>query len=206
MPYSPDVSQQVAAAKEAGHELFLHLPMQPERSTADPGPDYLGEGMSPLELHARIIRNLSAFEGYVGVNNHMGSRFTKDAEGLNVLMGALEERQLMFLDSRTTPGSQAEKSARAHHLPVTHRDVFIDHVMSEAAIGESLALVEAVAKHSGAAVAIGHPKGATISALQKWLPTLEEKGFELVPVSKVIELRSAKQQSVAKAQDGKVAQ
>jgi uncharacterized protein len=197
LPYSPDIKIQTDSAKKAGHELLVHLPMQPDRKTADPGPDYLAADMSPLELHERIEKNLKAFDGYAGVNNHMGSKFTRDRDALNVVMAALEEKKLLFLDSRTSPKTVAEDAARAHHLETSHRDVFIDNDESAAAVGKSLLQIERVAHHAGAAIAIGHPKDITLAALEKWLPTLKEKGFDLVPLSKVITLRNAPKATVA---------
>lgn len=206
LPYSRNIAQQTAEARKGGHELMLHLPMQPERKTADPGPGYLGVEMAPLALHDRVVKNLASFSGYVAVNNHMGSKFTKDRDGLGIVMAALAEQNLMFLDSRTAPGSVAEKIAREHGLKATHRDVFLDDDVAPAAVAKSLMQVEQVARRAGAAIAIGHPKDVTLAALEKWLPTLAEKGFELVPVSQIITLRSApkttpgeKPESVAKA-------
>lgn len=191
LPYSSNIAQQTDAAKKAGHELMLHLPMQPERKTADPGPGYLGVEMAPLALHERVMKNLESFTGYVGVNNHMGSKFTKDRDGLAIVMAALAEKKLMFLDSRTAPGSVAEKVAREHGMQSTHRDVFLDDDTAPAAVAKSLIQVEQVARRAGAAIAIGHPKDVTLAALEKWLPSLAAKGYELVPVSQVIALRNA---------------
>lgn len=191
LPYSSNIAQQTDAAKKAGHELMLHLPMQPERKTADPGPGYLGVEMAPLALHERVMKNLESFTGYVGVNNHMGSKFTKDRDGLAIVMAALAEKKLMFLDSRTAPGSVAEKVAREHGMQSTHRDVFLDDDVAPAAVAKSLIQVEQVARRAGAAIAIGHPKDVTLAALEKWLPSLAAKGYELVPVSQIIALRNA---------------
>jgi polysaccharide deacetylase 2 family uncharacterized protein YibQ len=199
LPYAPGVKAQVKAAQEKGHEIVLHLPMQPERKTADPGPDYLGTAMSPLVLLERLQKNLAAFDGYVAGNNHMGSKFTQNRDGLNVVMGALAEKGIPFLDSLTAPGSVAEEVARAHGLAATHRDVFIDNDTRLASVMHSLAETEAVAKRSGAAIAIGHPKEETLAGLEKWLPTLAAKGFDIVPLSKVMMMRNMPPAKVASA-------
>jgi polysaccharide deacetylase 2 family uncharacterized protein YibQ len=199
LPYSTQIIEQTDAAKQDGHELLVHMPMQPDRASADPGPDFLGTDMAPTELHDRVEKSLAAFTGYVGINNHMGSKFTCDRAGLDVVMTMLEERKLMFLDSRTSPASVAEDVARAHHLQTTHRDVFIDDDESPAAVAKQLRRIETVAKHGGSAIAIGHPKDVTLSALEAWLPTLKEKGFDLVPLSEVIELRDGGKSAVAVA-------
>lgn len=190
LPYSDGLAQQVDAARSAGHELILHLPMQPDRKTADPGPDHLGAGMTPLELHARLLRNLDSFAGYAGVNNHMGSQFTQSRDGLAVVMAELKARNLMFLDSRTSPRSLAEKVARDHGILTTRRDVFIDDDARPAAVEKSLAQIESVARRSGTAIAIGHPKDVTLAALEKWIPSLAGKGFDLVPLSQAVALRN----------------
>ncbi|MEZ0259976.1 MAG: divergent polysaccharide deacetylase family protein [Alphaproteobacteria bacterium] len=190
LPYSPNVRWQASQALNAGHELLLHMPMEPERQTANPGPNYLGASMNPLELQSRLVKNLTAFSGYVGINNHMGSKLTCSRDALAVVMTELKERGLSFLDSRTGDCSTAETVARENGVKTTHRDIFIDHSESAAAAAHALVNVEAAARRTGSAIAIGHPKDNTIAALAKWLPTLEAKGFQLVPVSQVIELRN----------------
>lgn len=199
LAYSTKIADQTDEAKKAGHELLVHVPMQPDRSTADPGPNYLGTDMTAEQLQDRLEKNLGAFTGYVGINNHMGSKFTCDKAGVDVVMAALSKRKLMFLDSRTSPKSVAEEEARDHHLQTTHRDVFIDNDESAAAVAKSIAQIEVVAKKYGTAIAIGHPKDVTLDALEKWLPTLKDKGFELVPVSEIINLRSPAKSAVASA-------
>lgn len=189
LPYSPNIRWQASQALNAGHELMLHMPMEPERKTANPGPNYLGANMNPLELQSRLEKNLAAFSGYKGINNHMGSKLTCSRDALAVVMAELKTRGLSFLDSRTGDCATAETVAREYGLKTTHRDIFIDHSESLAAAAHALAETEAAARRTGSAIAIGHPKDNTIAALSKWLPALEAKGFQLVPVSQVMELR-----------------
>ena len=54
---------------------MLHLPMEPN-SRSDPGPGALLVSLGEAELRQRVTAALDSFDGYVGVNNHMGSRFT----------------------------------------------------------------------------------------------------------------------------------
>jgi polysaccharide deacetylase 2 family uncharacterized protein YibQ len=104
-------------------------------------------------------------------------------------MAALKRHNLLFVDSRTTPKSVAAKEALAAGVPYTSRDVFLDDDESERAVMASLMKVEQVARKSGLAIAIGHPKAGTLAALKKWLPTLKGKGFELVPVTEAVSPR-----------------
>ncbi len=193
IPYSPHVREQTQDAINKGHELIVHVPMQPERGTADPGKDHLSTAISPLELHDRLKRNLDAFEGYVGINNHMGSAFTQNADGMSIVMSELKARELVFLDSKTAPKSVGEKIATINGVPTTHRDIFIDHFEDPVKVANALAQIEKIAKLSGSVVAIGHPKDVTLSALEKWLPTLQAKGFRLAPLTEVIRRRQEHQ-------------
>mgnify|MGYP003343715147 CR=1 FL=1 len=63
---------------------------------------------------------------------------------------------------------------------------FLDNDLTTASVHRQLAEVERVARVSGQAVAIGHPRDGTIEALQHWLPEAKAKGFVLVPVSTIV--------------------
>jgi polysaccharide deacetylase 2 family uncharacterized protein YibQ len=64
--------------------------------------------------------------------------------------------------------------------------VFLDDDQSPAKIEEMLAQLERIARTRGYAVGIGHPHPATIAELQRWLPTLAQRGFALVPISAIV--------------------
>lgn len=190
LPYAHDLPQQTARARAAGHELIVHMPMEPS-GTADPGPDALLTRLGEAELRRRLALHLSAFDGFVGINNHMGSRFTADRRGMAVVLSELASRGLLFLDSRTTADSAAAPLAAHYHVPMLARDVFLDHQQSPKAVAAALAQVEAIARRKGSAIAIGHPHDVTSAALAAWLPTLEAKGFQLVPLTALIKEHGA---------------
>ncbi len=196
LPYALDLPSQTAIAQSNGHELMVHMPMQPLRNTADPGPDALLTGMSKTQLLKRIRDNLNAFDGYVGINNHMGSAFTQDQKGLRVLMAELNSRDMLYLDSRTSPTSIAEQTARSYNVATTGRDVFLDHVITEDFIEAAFKRTEDHALKHGSAIAIGHPHELTIEKLSEWLPTLRAKGFDLVPITAVMTERDPRIQPV----------
>lgn len=189
LPYAGRIEAQTEAAHDAGHELMLHLPMEPIGSDW-PGPDALTTKIDQAEFEGRLLKNLSRFEGFVGVNNHMGSRLTADRTRMDLLMRELRERDVLFLDSKTSARSVAQDVAGENGVPNTTRDIFLDHVIDLGAIKRQLTLVETVARRTGSAVAIGHPHGVTIEALREWLPSLEARGFALAPISAVVARRA----------------
>lgn len=190
LPYARDLSVQAKAARANGHELMLHMPMEPSVK-ADPGPNALLVSLDKGEIVKRFRAALDSFDGYVGVNNHMGSRFTADRAALSPVLTELHRRGLLWLDSRTTPNSAGIGLAQELKMPWVGRDVFLDNVETVAAVKAQLTKTEQVAKRQGYAVAIGHPHDATIEALASWLPDVQKRGFVLVPVSAVVRTHHA---------------
>jgi len=186
LPYAEKLQTLVAQAKANGHELLVHMPMEPDDlAHNNPGPDALLTTLDAAELKRRLIKSLNSFSGYVGVNNHMGSRFTKDRAAMELVMAELARRHLFFLDSRTTPQSVGLSLAEQYGLRYVGRDVFLDNEIDVAKILAQLHQTEQVARRHGSAVAIGHPHAATIEALKQWIPQAKQAGFEFVVVSRL---------------------
>lgn len=188
LPYAGALEAQTQAARAAGHELLMHMPMEPIGHDW-PGPDALLRSLDTAEFRRRLGRNFDSFSGFVGINNHMGSRLTRDHERMAAIMQELRARGLLFLDSKTVPHSVADEEAERYGVPFAQRDVFLDHEIDREYIMSQLGTLERLAKRNGAAVAIGHPHDVTIEALKRWLPTLEERGLALVPISTIVARR-----------------
>lgn len=186
LPYAPDLVVQTRVAAARGHELMVHLPMQPMADDIDPGPNALFVDLDDGEIARRVDWALTRFDGYAGVNNHMGSRFTARAEAMRPVLLALRGRGLFFLDSRTSPDSVAGTLADQLGLAHATRDVFLDHDRDPQAIRDALAQVEALALLHGSAIAIGHPYPETLAVLAEWLAEADERGLDLVPVSALV--------------------
>ena len=127
LTYANRVIEQIDAAREAGHEIWMHVPMEPSSRSIDPGPKVLLREASPEELASSLEWSLDRFDGYVGINNHMGSRFTTYLPGMEVLMAELNRRGLAFLDSVTSGRSMGRKAAVAAGVDFAIRNIFIDH-------------------------------------------------------------------------------
>ncbi|HEV2678517.1 MAG TPA: divergent polysaccharide deacetylase family protein [Aliidongia sp.] len=198
MTYAEDLAKQTATGRAHGDEIMLHMPMEPQARHVDPGPNALVTGLDDEELKRRVAWGLGRIDGIVGVNNHMGSKFTESQPGMTIVLEQLRERGLFFLDSRTTPHSVGLATARQMGVPSVGRDVFLDNFMTDPEVARELAQSEAVARKNGVAIAIGHPHDATIAELRQWLPTVAAKGFRLVPVSAIVAREQAQAAHVAK--------
>lgn len=186
LTYGENLARQTSTASAKGHELMLHVSMEPSSKAVDPGPNVLLTGLDEKELRRRLDWGFGRFKGYTGINNHMGSKFTADENAMRPVMEEIRRRGLLFLDSRTSARTVGARLARSMGVPFAERNVFLDHVNEVAAVNGRLAEVEAVAKRQGYAVAIGHPREATIKALGPWLADVEKRGFRLVPLSAIV--------------------
>ena len=192
LPYGRATPALARESEHLGHEVLAHVPMEPVGS-ADPGPMELKIGAH--DIAERLAWSLARVPGLSGINNHEGSKFSTDAASLMPVAQAISERHLFFFDSRTIAGSQIVKVAHMYGVASAGRDVFLDNVLTDSAIGAQLGELAAKAKKSGVAIAIGHPHEITLRLLRAWLA--EDHGVRLVPVSEAIRLKTRRAAMIA---------
>jgi polysaccharide deacetylase 2 family uncharacterized protein YibQ len=191
LPGCPHSRAIAKAAREAGKEVLLHLPMEPEEyPQTNPGPNALLLANTEGEVVRLARAAVSEMPDALGVNNHMGSALMKDRARVRALMGVLKDRGLFFLDSMTTPQSVGYSEALRSGVRVARNSMFIDSRLNELGtvdVESQLRDLEAVARSRGKAIGIGHPNPETLRALRRMLPGMAERGIELVPVSELTE-------------------
>ncbi len=166
-------------ADAAGKGVMLHLPMEP-RSGADPGPGRITTAMDDGAIAAQVRDDLAAVPLATGVNNHEGSRATADDRVMRDVAAVLAQHHVFFIDSRTGSDTVAERDASAAGVPTARRDVFLDDVANVDATEAQLRRAAEIAKTSGSAIAIGHPRPTTLIAVRTLLPELERDGIVFV--------------------------
>jgi len=189
LPHLRDSVEIAEEARRAGHEVMLHLPMEPEAGPhAAPGEGEIRIGMTSSEVEQILQSDLASVPHAVGVNNHMGSRATADPRLMTALMRALAGRHLYFVDSRTTAASVALEAARREGLPSFYRSVFLDDKETVPYTLGQLRQFRRVLEEQGTALAIGHPYPSTIAALARFLPQLDSDDVQLAPASQLMRL------------------
>jgi hypothetical protein len=183
LPGEPHAAAVANAAHAAGREVMLHAPMEPQGyPVVDPGDDALLLSQSEDELRPALLALLARVPHAVGVNNHMGSRFTEDERGMGVVMEVLRQHGLFFVDSLTSNGSVASRMAQGAGVPVLRRDLFLDNVAEVRAIVREIEHLADKARRNGSALGICHPYPETFAALQQELPRLAREGIVFVDV------------------------
>lgn len=193
LPHTPLANELAESCKKSGKQVLVHLPMQPESRSADPGPGALRVGQTRAEVVDAVRASLVSVPGADGLSSHMGSLLTRHIGYMGWLMTELSRRgDLVFIDSATTAHSVALRLARDHGLPAARRDLFLDDDPSPDAIRAQWQRGLSIAEQEGSAILIGHPKEHTLSLLETEIAALESRGIMLVSISEVVRVSQAK--------------
>lgn len=184
VPYGGELPRWVARARSTGHEVLLQIPMEPfDYPDNDPGPQTLTANAPKDQNIDRLHFFLSRSQGYVGVANFMGARFTANEDALANILTETGKRGLLFLDDGSSPRSVAPRAATKSKAPFLKSDLVIDAKAEWADIDAALVKLEAIASEKGVAVATAGSLPVTIERISRWAKTLEARGIRLVPVS-----------------------
>ncbi len=184
-PNSSHAAEVARIGRKSKNEIMIHLPMQPKGyPKVHPGADALLIGMNARTIQQRVLDAIKKIPSAIGLNNHMGSRFTENLAGMQEVMVPLHQKKMFFLDSRTTAKSTARAAAKKAKVTLYERNIFLDNVKDISAIKFQLAKAAKIARKRGQSIAIGHPHPETIEAIRQW--AIESNGkIQIVPVKKL---------------------
>lgn len=172
--------------KQRGHEVLLHLPMEPENPVFRSEKVIILSDMSPYQIRRIVQKAFDDIPDAVGVNNHMGSKITADQKIMRIILNMLKAENMFFVDSRTTSKSIAYDVAKELGVAAGKRDVFIDTERDEKIIRDRLWELARCADRKGFAIGIGHCSKITLKVLQDEVPRIQKKGYKFVNVSRVV--------------------
>jgi len=189
LPYSLQAQETAKTAHENNLEVFLHLPLESlnNHETALDTEGMIMTAMSPDEIVQAFETDLARVPYADGVNNHMGSKFTANAELMRTLLLPLKERGLFFVDSRTTAQTVAYREAVRMGIPAVNRDVFLDADADRSRIKGRLIELFKLARKKGRALGICHPYPETLETLKRSFRQFADYDLEVVPVSKLVQ-------------------
>ena len=183
VPYSKYYAEE---AEKKHLPVILHLPLEPDSAYEDPGPGAIMSQMNVTEIKQTLEEDFTSVPTAVGMNNHMGSRTTRDRSVMYSILKEIRNRNLFFLDSLTHPQSIGYQVGFGLGVPVLRRDIFLDNVDDFDYVTGQIEKAAEVAKQAGTAIAIGHPRDNTLQALKEAMPRLEAQGFEIVPITELL--------------------
>ncbi|PAF47828.1 hypothetical protein BKH46_03070 [Helicobacter sp. 12S02634-8] len=157
-PHTPQMAQ---------NEPFymVHLPLEALHFYQSPH-KWIQVGDTQAKIEAYIASIKHDFPRLHFINNHTGSKFTASYVDMKNLIEVLEKYGIHFVDSRTTPLTQAPKIYAELHTPLLSRQIFLDNKPDKKAILIQIKKAIDIAKKKGYAIAICHPHKQTFEALQ----------------------------------------
>lgn len=197
MPFLPTSAKDAENAHNKGHGVILHLPMEPEKGKASwLGPRGITTNLKDEEIELRVGDAIKELKYAEGINNHTGSKAMKDERVVKAVMRVAKSHGLIFLDSKTTGGSQGKKVCDELQVPYFERDIFLDNINNVKSIESQLEKATDLALKKGYAIVIGHvgPAGGhnTVTAIKNKIPAMKEKGITFVKL-KDLPLKSFEQ-------------
>jgi polysaccharide deacetylase 2 family uncharacterized protein YibQ len=195
-PYAIDVTQLLLAARKAGHEYLLSIPMEPTGFPVDDTDSRhtLLTNLPPAENLTRLHWVMGRLAGYVGMTSVMGQmrgqRLESVPEQLDPLLHDLADRGLLFVDGR--PG--AAPLAAAWNRAV---DVVLDEDPVDAAtVDQHLDALARIAQQKGAALGVVTvPRPVTLERVGLWIKTLSARGLVLAPASALVQPPAQQEQT-----------
>ncbi|MDR6884917.1 divergent polysaccharide deacetylase family protein [Bacillus sp. 3255] len=191
MPFLPSTKQDAQLAHDKGHEVILHLPMEPVRGKKSwLGPGALTTDLSSDEIRKRIVAAVEDVPYAIGINNHMGSKVTADERIMNILVDICKERNLILLDSRTSPKSLIGKLASRKGVPFSENQLFFDDLYTYSHISKQMVRFKKLVHDRDLVIAIGHvgpPGKKTASVIKEAIPSIQKEAI-FVPLSQTVSL------------------
>ncbi|WP_307903848.1 divergent polysaccharide deacetylase family protein [Haliovirga abyssi] len=189
IPFLRDSKKATSYLRKNGYNVILHMPME------SLGSEYLNKRtkdlirttMTKKEIINRFEKGLENIGGAKGFNNHMGSKFTSNKEKMEELLEYVKEKNMYYIDSRTTSKSVGYKTAKELNIKTYYCSIFLDNEKNVEYIEKRIKLAVEKTKKYGKLVAIGHYNKITEEALENMIPYIKENGIKLVFLNEVIE-------------------
>lgn len=194
-PYGSKLGARMRRAREAGHELFMDLPMQPRSfPVPDTGKRTLKVDDEPARNLERLRAVLNAGTDAMGVVAHRGGAFVERRQAVEPVLEALHERGLIYVANGRSRGDTTGAVADDLGLPHLETRAILDRrPVGRAVVDSWLAAAERMAQESGLALVLVNAYPMTLDALTRWSQTLDARGIALVPVSAALERPAANQ-------------
>ena len=149
----------------------------------DPGPQTLLTSLAFEQNIDRLYWMMSRFQGYVGVSNYMGARFTSNETAFVPILKEVAKRGLIYFDDGASARSLAAQISGANHLTFIKSDIALDTLPTGAEISKALMRLESAARTNGVAIGTVNALPVSIERITQWAKTAESRGFILVPIS-----------------------
>lgn len=182
--YARDLKLLTDTARQAGHEVWLTLPMETEDyPTHDPGPSTLLVNASVEKNQSRLVSVLASTQGYAGFISQKDHVFKQEDSNVNPAIQQIFSRGLAVLDSSTSSKSFTGNIATMNDYPHGKNNFWLDDDLSPSAFSIKLRQIIEYGNANGRVIVMLRPYPVSLRLVQKFLRSPAAKGFQLAPVS-----------------------
>lgn len=185
LPKLPNSRETARRIRAAGKELILHQPMQALNPNINPGDGAVKPGMDREEIKKIVASNVEEIGPIAGMNNHEGSLITSDEKAMEAVLELCREKNIYFLDSRTSSKSVVPQVAKKLNMNIWERAVFLDNKRDKAYMKKQIIEGLEIASQRGEAIMIGHVFTVDLAILLKEMYSdLTQEGYTFSTISK----------------------
>ena len=184
LPNLRNSKEQMKKAVEAGREVIIHIPMEPENPKEKLEPNTILTSMNDFEIKSQIESWMYELPLVVGANNHMGSKATVDERLMYTVLSTLKQNDLFFIDSYTTANSVVKKIAKDLNVKTLSRDIFLD--VPETSLKNARTKIEHIKKinNKDVILVITHcHTDVKYRQLVHFIDRIKDEGYQIIPLS-----------------------
>lgn len=190
-PYASQIAVWQKKALDAGHELWLEMPMEAgSYGSNDPGPRALSSTLLLKDNETRMNGILAQTTGYAGVAAYLTDTFREEALMVQTLAGQIFKRGLGYLDlNPAAPETIAAQAVRSS-APYLRNTINLADPRFAKDIKAAFDIAESRAREGRSVIILAPPYPAVLDALTTWENSLPSKGIALAPLSALAKPRT----------------
>lgn len=189
-PYGHDVGIWSNSARALGHEVFTDLSMEPANYPAsDPGPYGLIGNVGVQMNMTRLDWQMSRMQAYVGMVTPQNEVLSANIPIFKAVLEALNRRGIMILMSHEPAKSETMELVNNSKIPYGVADILIDEELAPASIQSRLVTLQKLASKRGYAIGVIQAYPLSIQQISDWAAGLAKDGYELAPISYLVQLK-----------------
>ena len=176
-------------AHRCDFSVIIHLPLEPRDAEKFKTDKYtfINSSLPERKLLSLLRHYLNYVRVAIGVNTHMGSKATENAQLMTTMLGLIKERNFVFIDSRTSLNSVAYSLAKKMGVKAGQNQGFIDATTDKETMRKKIYELVEKAYELEKIIVIAHPKPQIIELLREELPKLKQK-VEFITIKKYFNL------------------
>ena len=183
-PYSYLPDEWVKMAQDKGHEVWIDVPIQNEK-TKNSGKNTVFHHSSMIQKIKSMKRSLARAGGYVGIGSYTDNSMNAISEDYLKLMDELYARGLGYIEINPNAPKILEKKAFDMFTPYVRADLKIVRMKGR---DNSFEKLEIIANKKGHAIAVIPSYPNTIKNLAVWILKIAQSDYTIAPISAIYDL------------------